>query len=297
MKRAPGGPPTRPAASGRSGARGGPTAARASPGEPASADELPDRLLAGVAAALARSVGISLAAGLEGPLGLAVKAAASELGVAPVALAIAAAAGERDALDVLAEHAVVGETSLWRHAEGLLALSAALAAAGPPLRIWSAGCATGEEPYSLALALLDAGRDHEEDRILGTDVSARALARAREGLYGARATRNLPPALAARWFHPVEAGARVDERLARRVRFERHNLLERPPEDRFDAVVCRNVLIYFDPEVAVAALARLADAVAPGGFLLLGPVELPLAGGLAWEWVERGGATLLRRPG
>jgi chemotaxis protein methyltransferase CheR len=260
-------------------------------------DQLPDRLLAGVAEALARSVGLSLGAGLERSLGLAVKAAASELGLAPVALATAAAAGQPEALEVLAEHAVVGETSLWRHAEGLVALAGVLAATARPLRIWSAGCATGEEPYSLAMALLDAGRDREEDRILGTDVSARALARARAGVYGARATRNLPPALAARWFHPAGPGARVDPRLERLVRFERHNLLEPPPQRDCDAVVCRNVLIYFDPGVAAAALLRLAEAVAPGGLLLLGPVELPLARGLAWEWLERGGATLLRRPG
>jgi chemotaxis protein methyltransferase CheR len=260
-------------------------------------DQLPDRLLAGVAEALARSVGLSLGAGLEGSLGLAVKAAASELGLSPLALATAAAAGRPEALEVLAEHALVGETSLWRHAEGLVALAGLLAATARPLRIWSAGCASGEEPYSLALALLDAGRDREEDRILGTDVSARALARARAGVYGTRATRNLPPALAARWFHPDGPGARVDPRLEGLVRFERHNLLQPPPQRDFDAVVCRNVLIYFDPGVAAAALLRLAEAVAPGGLLLLGPVELPLAHGLAWEWVERGGATLLRRPG
>ena len=61
-------------------------------------------------------------------------------------------------------------------------------------------------------------------------------------------------------------------------------------------MVCRNVLIYFEPEVAAATLARLAGAVAPGGYLLLGPVELPLVGGLDFDWVERAGATLLRRP-
>ena len=128
------------------------------------------------------------------------------------------------------------------------------------------------------------------------DVSARALARAEAGVYGARATRNLPAALAGRWFHPAGEGVRVDPRLARRLRFERHNLLDQPPGQNFDAVVCRNVLIYFDPEVAAAALRRLADAVAPGGFLLLGPVELPLASGLDLEWLHRAGATLLRRP-
>ena len=270
---------------------GGPT------GRPGPGQELSDRLLAGVGAALARSVGLSLASGLQGPLELAVRAAALELGLSPVALAEAAAAGEAAALDVLAEHAVIGETSLWRHAEGLVALSALLADVPGPLRIWSAGCATGEEPYSLALALRDAGRDGDQDVILGTDVSSRALARARLGLYGARATRRLPPALAERWFHATGDGARVDGRLSRGVVFQRHNLLDRPPPGPFDAVVCRNVLIYFETEVAAATLARLAGAVAPGGYLLLGPVELPLVGGLDFEWVERAGATLLRRPG
>ncbi len=264
----------------------------------ASGEGLSDGLLAGVAEALARSVGLSLAGGLQGPLGLAVNEAARELGRAPVALAAAVVAGDPEALQVLAEHALVGETSLWRHAEGLAALARALAEppVERPLRLWSAGCATGEEPYSLALALLDAGRDREEDRILGTDVSARALALAWAGVYGARATRKLPPALAARWLRPTDHGAQVDGRLARLCRFERHNLLDRPPGDDFDAVVCRNVLIYFDPAVAASTLVRLAGAVAPGGYLLLGPVELPLAGGLDFEWVERGGATLLRRP-
>ena len=267
------------------------------PSRSGSGAELPDRLLAGVGAALARSVGLSLAGGLRGPLRLAVKAAALELGLSAAELAAAAEAGDGPALEVLAEHAVIGETSLWRHPEGLAVLAAELAAGEHPLRLWSAGCATGEEPYSLALALLDAGRDRDEDRILGTDVSARALAVARAGVYGARATRRLPPALAERWFLATGEGARVDSRLGRRVVFERHNLLDRPPGERFDAVVCRNVLIYFEEEVAAATLARLAGAVAPGGYLLLGPVELPLAGGLGFDWLERGGATLLRRPG
>src|SRR5512137_1459695 len=95
-------------------------------------DQLPDRLLAGVAEALARSVGLSLGSGLERSLGLAVKAAASELGLSPVALATAAAAGRPEALEVLAEHAVVGETSLWRHGEGLVALAGLLAATARP---------------------------------------------------------------------------------------------------------------------------------------------------------------------
>lgn len=259
-------------------------------------DDPPPELVAAAGEALAGAVGLSLGAGLPGSLALAIKVAAQELGQRPAALAAAAAAGERGALELLAEHAVIGETAFWRHAEGLVTLAAELAGSEKPLRLWSAGCATGEEPYSLALALLDAGRDRQDDRILGTDVSARALGRAWAGVYGTRAVRKLPEPLARRWLQPTEHGAQVVERLARCCHFERHNLLDGAPGDHFDAVVCRNVLIYFAPEVAASALQRLAGAVAPGGWLLLGPVELPLAGGLRFEWVERGGATLLRRP-
>ncbi|MBK9518224.1 MAG: methyltransferase domain-containing protein [Anaeromyxobacter sp.] len=251
--------------------------------------------LAAAGRALARWAGLSLGAGLEATLRRAVAAAAQELERSPAALAAAVAAGDHAATEVLAEHAVVGETSFWRHAEGLLALAHRLAGAAGPLSIWSAGCATGEEPYSLAVALLEAGRDVAGDTLLATDLSQRALARARAGLYRARALRRLPRALAGRWFQASDQGARVDPRAAAPVRFLRHNLLEPAPPGPFDAVVCRNVLIYFEAAVAAAALQRLAGALKPGGLLLLGPVELPLATGLGLALEEEGGATLLRR--
>ena len=258
--------------------------------------ELPgDAALEAAGAALARWAGLSLASGLKGTLRLAVLAAAGELGLAPSRLAAAVAGGDLHATEVLAEHALVGETSFWRHAEGLLALAARLARRPEPLSIWSAGCATGEEPYSLALALREAGRDRPGDRILATDLSVRALERARAGRYRARALRRLPPGLAGRWLEAGEHGARIDPALAAPVAFLRHNLLDEPPPGPFDAVVCRNVLIYFEPAVAAQALTRLAGALRPGGVLLLGPVELPLAARLGLEMIEEGGATLLRR--
>jgi chemotaxis protein methyltransferase CheR len=274
---------------------------------------LPDVELEAAGAALARWAGLSLAAGLKGTLRQAVQLAAAERGLTPSALASAVADGDAAALALLAEHAVVGETSFWRHAEGLLALAARLAGHAGPLSLWSAGCASGEEPYSLALALREAGRDRPDDSILGTDLSERALARARAGLYGARSLRRLPAPLAARWFHPTDRGAAVDAGLARQVTLTRHNLLEGAPAGPYHAILCRNVLIYFEPTVAVDVLGRLAEALAPGGILLLGPVELPLAAGLSGplaagpsrplaagaglRLVEEGGATLLIRPG
>lgn len=254
-----------------------------------------DEALEAAGQALARWAGLSLAAGLKGTLRQAVQGAAHELGVTPAALAAAVAAGDAPSTELLAEHAVVGETSFWRHAEGLVALARRLADRPGPLRIWCAGCATGEEPYSLAVALLEGGRDVAADRILATDLSLRALALAQGGLYRARSLRRLPSDLAGRWFQASDQGARVDARAAAPVRFQRHNLLDPPPPGPFDAVLCRNAIIYFEPQVARAVLARLAGALAPGGLLLLGPVDLPLADGLALRHLEEGGATLLER--
>lgn len=256
---------------------------------------LDDTALEAAGRALAGWAGLSLAAGLKGTLRQAVQAAAHEAGLAPAALAAAAAAGDPPTLELLAEHAVVGETSFWRHAEGLAALARRLAPSPAPIRAWCAACATGEEPYSLAIALLEAGRDPGRDLVLATDLSLRALAQAQAGLYRARALRRLPRALAGRWFLASDAGARVDPRVAAPVRFQRHNLLDAPPPGPFDAVLCRNAVIYFEPAVARAVLARLAGALAPGGALLLGPVDLPLADGLGLRAVEDGGATLLVR--
>jgi chemotaxis protein methyltransferase CheR len=254
-------------------------------------------VLAATAQALARAVGLSLGDGLERSLDRALVAAGLELDLAPAALAAAVQAGEPRATEVLAEHAVVGETCFWRHPEGLVVLAAALASREAPLRIWSAGCATGEEPYSLAMALLDAGRDRGDDRVLGTDVAARALVLAEAGRYQPRSLRRLPHGLQQRWLRETPRGAEVAPRLAEMVRFERHNLLDAPPPGPFDAVVCRNVLIYFDAATPASALDRLIEPLRLGGFLLLGPVELSLATDLSFDWVARGGATLLRKPG
>jgi chemotaxis protein methyltransferase CheR len=249
-----------------------------------------------IAIALAERAGVSLGEGLDHALLDGVHAAAAALGVSPAEIARRIVAREPDALAALVEHAVVGETAFWRHPEQLAAFGRLVRGATGPLRIWSVGCATGEEPYSVAVLLLEAGRRGAGDRILGTDVSSRALAAAAAGAYRARALRKLPRTLE-RWFEPGEP-RRVRPEVRALVSFARHNLVADPvPEGGgFDVVFCRNVLIYFSPETAAAALHRLVGALAPGGLLVLGPVEVPLAAPMGLEWVEGGGATLLRRP-
>jgi chemotaxis protein methyltransferase CheR len=248
-----------------------------------------------VARVLARATGLSLGSGLLRTLQNSISTAAEELGMSAMALARKVIAGDPQGVAMLIEHAVVAETYFYRHPEQIAVLAARLWQREGPLRIWSAGCATGEEPYSVAMALLDAGRRIAGDTIVATDVSERALRAARIGVYTPWSLRRVPEHL--RSSHLAEEeGWRVSEEARALVDLRRHNLVADPPlQGPFEAILCRNVLIYFEPSTAAEILYRLSTALAVGGYLLLSPVELPLASALALEWVEDGGATLLRR--
>lgn len=259
---------------------------------------LPRLLLDDLARLLAEEAGISLRDGLELPLVDGLEAAARLAGEPARGFALRVLGRDRAALDALVEQVVVSETAFWRHPEQLVGIGRIAAAAAGPLSIWSAGCATGEEPYSVAIALLEAGRAGRGDRILATDVSERALAAARAGVYGPRALRKLPLALQERWLEGV-AERRVKDAARGLVTFARHNLAAHEPEagGPFDLVLCRNVLIWFEARTATAVARRLAAALRPGGALVLGPVELALGAAAGLVAVEEEGTTLLRRPG
>lgn len=258
--------------------------------------ELSSPELREVAQVLARASGLSLGSGLLATLSNSLTTAAEELSTTPLALARRVIGGDADAVAVLIEHAVVGETYFYRHPEQLAALAALLRTRERPVSIWSAGCASGEEPYSIAMALLDVGRRDVGDRILATDLSRRALHAAETAVYNAWSLRRMPARVLSG--HLVGEGRwRVSDAVRALVELRQHNLVHDPPPDGpFDAVVCRNVLIYFEPTTAAEILYRLANAVAKGGYLVLSPVELPLAAALELEWVEVEGGTLLRRP-
>jgi SAM-dependent methyltransferase len=151
-----------------------------------------------------------------------------------------------------------------------------VAAASPrrALAAWSAGCASGEEAYSLAATLLAvaAGRPIE---VLGTDLSPRALARAAAGTYGRWSRRDAGPMLYPILAPGEGAGAdvlRVSGELRRTVRLARHNLLDPPPAPAggFDVVLCRNVFVYLRPDAARRVARHLSDALAEGGLLIVG---------------------------
>jgi chemotaxis protein methyltransferase CheR len=259
---------------------------------------LPPLLLDDVARLLAEAAGMSLRDGFDLRLADGLDGAARAAGQAVRAFARRVLARDPAAIEALVEQVVVSETAFWRHPEQLAAIGRIAAAAPGPLSIWSAGCATGEEPYSVAIALLEAGRAGRGDRILATDVSERALAAARAATYGVRALRKLPPELDARWLEGA-AERRVKEGPRALVTFARHNLVRREPAPAgpFDLVLCRNVLIWFERRTATAVVRRLAEALAPGGILVLGPVELALGEAAGFACVDEGGATVLRRPG
>jgi chemotaxis protein methyltransferase CheR len=145
------------------------------------------------------------------------------------------------------------------------------------LRIWSAGCSTGQEVYSLAMLFAEdeaAWRGWTID-ILGTDVSGTVVDRARAGTYTQfEVQRGLGIGQTIKWFEESEEGWRVVEGLRRRTRFQVHNILEAPPHPgEFDIVLCRNVLLYLNAEKRRAAFDRLASAMAPDAWLMLGAGE------------------------
>jgi chemotaxis protein methyltransferase CheR len=148
------------------------------------------------------------------------------------------------------------------------------------LRLWSAGCSTGEEAWTLAILLERLTPPGWDVTVLATDIDQRALARARRGVYGARSFRQTPEWVRARWFTPSGDGWEVDPALRRRVRFATLNLATDgyPSFDNgtagLDVVLCRNVLDYFTAEARARTAARLARCLAPGGWLAVAPAEL-----------------------
>jgi chemotaxis protein methyltransferase CheR len=143
------------------------------------------------------------------------------------------------------------------------------------LAIWSAGCARGEEPYTLAMlvhALLP-DRAAWSVSIVGTDIDARSLEAARRGHYSGWALRDTPPLERARWFRRRGRRFELDPEIREMVTFALLNLAEDPYPSGIDLVVCRNVLIYFGEAARRAAIDRLREAVAPDGWLALGHAE------------------------
>ena len=150
---------------------------------------------------------------------------------------------------------------------------------GGTVRIWSIPCSTGEEPYSIAIWLMENWPqvDHFNIEIVGSDIDTRALKAAADGVYGDRALMRLSRDMISRYFNPIaDARHQIDEGLRNSIEFTRANLIDARDMARyrgFDLIFCRNVLIYFDDASRRQAAENLYDCLLPGGYICLGHSE------------------------
>ncbi|HXJ15760.1 MAG TPA: protein-glutamate O-methyltransferase CheR [Candidatus Polarisedimenticolia bacterium] len=167
------------------------------------------------------------------------------------------------------------------------------------LRIWSAGCSTGEEPYSIAITVCEALKFAEawEIEILGTDISRRALRHAERGVYSKRTLQNVSLGQAESFFTPTKHGFQVKPRIRRMISFAQMNLVESVYVGKVDCIFCMNVLMYFSGEHRLAILRRFYEALEPGGYFLLGHAETLSNASLKFEPVVLGDCRLYRKPG
>jgi chemotaxis protein methyltransferase CheR len=265
--------------------------------EPGKVERLDDAALSGLETVLRAACGMVLAPSVRRSLGTALTRAAEAYGQPPLDFLHRLLARDTVAVESFIGYAVIGETYFFRHPEQLRELARVASVHIGPFLVWSAGCASGEEPYSIAMALLTAGLQPEHIRVVGTDVSGRALDKARQGVYSPWSVRRMELALEKRYLSIRPDSVTVPPEVRARVEFRRHNLVtDLPPLSGAQAIFCRNVLIYFPPETIPAVLQRILTALAPGGWLFLAPAELPFTRGLGLEEQMVEGLPVLRKP-
>jgi len=214
--------------------------------------------------------------------------------------------GARDELEALIDAVTVNETWFFRETGPVNAWQAhvlpALLDGNGRVRLWSAGCATGEEPYTLAMLLLDGqpGLSNGRVEIIASDISQQALATARVGLYDPYKLRHTHQRWLDAYFANADDGQRrISPAVQRLVCFQRANLTDPRLSFRVravDVILCRNVIIYFDKKSRQAALANFHRALKPGGHLILGHSESLVHSVSPFEIVRLGGNILYRKP-
>jgi chemotaxis protein methyltransferase WspC len=251
--------------------------------------------LAGAEAVLERWLGLDPSTIGSAAIDRAVRQRMKALGLDDDAAFADLAASDAVERDRLVEEVIVAESWFFRDPQVFQFVRRFVATLGAlpgrqPVRILSAPCAAGEEPYSLAMALLDAGLAPEQFSIDAIDISRAALDRARQGIYSANAFRNADLSFRDRWFRSDRGGAVLDEAVRRCVRFQWANLLDeafvneslgsgRAP---YDVIFCRNLLIYLTPAARTRVEQAIDRLLRPDGLLLLGAAEPPIMKG---DWI------------
>lgn len=214
--------------------------------------------------------------------------------------------------DALVHELTIGETYFFRHYEQfdeirdtVLPELLLLLQDRKKINIWSAGCSTGAEPFSIAMILRECFSQTLGDwqvKIVATDISREALRKARSGVFEEWAFRTMPSFYRARYFSSVERKTTVSEVIRKAVDFKYHNLVAEPfappvPfEKDIDLILCRNVTIYFDRLTCARLIRRFHDCLTPGGWLVVGHAEPNLEFFKDFEVVQGQGAILYRKP-
>lgn len=209
---------------------------------------------------------------------------------------------DADAREAFKDRMTINVSELFRNPERWQELEtrvipelAAAARGARGLRVWSAGCSYGAEPYSLAILLRESlpGARHE---LSATDIDQVVLARAREGRFGAGDLRNVSPARMGRWFGPPDSEGAVQavRELRSAIRFRKLDLLEERYPRAQDLILCRNVVIYFEEDAKRRVFSAFLEALRPGGYLLVGSTErINRFDEMGWL---KGGTFLYRKP-
>jgi chemotaxis protein methyltransferase CheR len=197
----------------------------------------------------------------------------------------------------------VPETYFWREMSQIDALTGVIVPDwfkkhSTPFRIWSAACCSGEEPYSIAMALIEAGFGAHPIEIIASDASPNLLKKAEAGIYREKSFRSLPPALRQKYFEATPEGSKLSANIKNRVRFQRANLSESgevAPLARAHAVFCRNVFIYFSAHAIRQTVAMMASKMPSGGHLFVGAAESLLRLTSDYQLKELAGALVYER--
>lgn len=258
-------------------------------------------------ALLARWIGLDPDTVGSASIARAVRTRMDALGVGDPAVIVERADSDAAERDRLVEEVVVGESWFFRDPQvfAFVCRFATTLAALPgrtPIRILSVPCAGGEEPFSVAIGLLEAGLTPDQFTIDAIDISHAALERARAGRYSANAFRNADCSFRDRWFRREGQASVLDEAIRQQVRFAWGNLLDgsvvthalEAGRGSYDVVFCRNLLIYLTSEARARAEAMLDRLVAADGLLVLGAAEPPILKG---DWIPAGASSVfaLRR--
>ncbi|MCL2209030.1 MAG: protein-glutamate O-methyltransferase CheR [Treponema sp.] len=163
------------------------------------------------------------------------------------------------------------------------------------IRFWSAGCSTGEEPYTIAMLMSEVLPSAWNYEILASDLSLKCLMTAKEGFYAESRIVGIPDNYLAKYFDKVDGGYKIQPRIHSKIRFDYHNLKNDSQQRNFDVVFCRNVIIYFDEVAQNGVINRFWDSMASKSFLFIGHSESLFGMKTQFEFVKTEWATLYRK--